>query len=216
MAITHLVFDLDETLYPYGLNFWHEIGANITRFLVEHLGLDEAGATALRMHYLSTYGTTLRGIVLNHPEIEPADFLAYVHAVDVATHLTPDPALDAMLAALPVPKSIFTNSDTRHTARVLHQLGISRHFGHIVDITAMHYNNKPLPQAYDTLLGTVRADPRELIFFEDRPANLEPAKALGMTTVLLGPRGDTSLPYVDYHFDRVTDAAPLLQSLVVG
>ena len=43
---------------------------------------------------------------------------------------------------------------------------------------------KPDPRIYRLALGITQRAPQECIFIDDRPANLEPAKALGMNTIL--------------------------------
>lgn len=43
---------------------------------------------------------------------------------------------------------------------------------------------KPDPLIYRVALGITQHAPQECIFIDDRPANLEPAKALGMNTIL--------------------------------
>jgi len=43
---------------------------------------------------------------------------------------------------------------------------------------------KPDPLIYRLALGITQRAPEECIFIDDRPANLEPAKALGMRTIL--------------------------------
>jgi putative hydrolase of the HAD superfamily len=43
---------------------------------------------------------------------------------------------------------------------------------------------KPDPLIYQLALGITQRAPEECIFIDDRPANLEPAKALGMRTIL--------------------------------
>lgn len=43
---------------------------------------------------------------------------------------------------------------------------------------------KPNPLIYCLALGITQRAPEECIFIDDRPANLEPAKALGMVTIL--------------------------------
>lgn len=216
MPIEHLVFDLDETLYPAGLTFWREIGKRIRDFLAENLGLSAEAAELQRREYYQTYGTTLRGLLEHHPEIDLIGYMTYVHNVDVSKHLTPNPALDAMLATLPVPKSIFTNSSQAHAARVLQRLGIVQHFDFVVDVVASQFLGKPDPQAYRTLFDIIQTDPIRCVLVEDKPKNLAPAHALGMTTVLVGADGDGKLPFVDYHFGQVTDAGAVLRGLVGG
>ena len=43
---------------------------------------------------------------------------------------------------------------------------------------------KPDPRIYRMALGIAQRAPEECVFIDDRPANLEPAKALGMHTIL--------------------------------
>jgi putative hydrolase of the HAD superfamily len=43
---------------------------------------------------------------------------------------------------------------------------------------------KPDPHIYELVLGITQRAPEQCIFIDDRPANLEPAKALGMGTIL--------------------------------
>jgi putative hydrolase of the HAD superfamily len=43
---------------------------------------------------------------------------------------------------------------------------------------------KPDPLIYQLALGITQRAPEECIFVDDRPANLEPAKALGIETIL--------------------------------
>ena len=43
---------------------------------------------------------------------------------------------------------------------------------------------KPDPLIYQLVLGITQRTPESCIFIDDRPANLEPAKALGMVTIL--------------------------------
>jgi len=43
---------------------------------------------------------------------------------------------------------------------------------------------KPDPRIYQAALGIAQRAPEECVFIDDRPKNLEPAKALGMNTIL--------------------------------
>lgn len=49
---------------------------------------------------------------------------------------------------------------------------------------------KPDPLIYKLALGITQRAPQECIFIDDRPANLEPAKALGMGTILFRSAGE--------------------------
>ena len=49
---------------------------------------------------------------------------------------------------------------------------------------------KPDPLIYQLALGITQRAPQECIFVDDRPANLEPAKALGIRTILFRSAGE--------------------------
>ncbi len=213
MSLTHLIFDLDDTLYPPGNGLWDEIGERINQFMIRHAGIDPAQVNDVRRQYYQKYGTTLRGLMTEIPTIDVDEYLAYVHDVNLSRYLTPNPALDAMLNTLPQVKVIFTNSDTPHTLRVLARLGIQTRFGAIVDIRAMAFYNKPLPQAYDALLTTLGVPAQQCLYIEDSLRNLGPAKALGMTTLLVGGTTDVGPNGVDYHVASILEAGPVIQGI---
>ncbi|MBI3241661.1 MAG: pyrimidine 5'-nucleotidase [Chloroflexi bacterium] len=212
MPISHLVFDLDDTLYPPGNGLWDEIGERINSFMIERAHIDPAQVNEVRRRYYQTYGTSLRGLMTDFPHLSPDDYLAYVHDVDLEHYIQPSPALDEMLATLPGLKSIFTNADAHHANRVLARLGVARHFESIVDIRAMNFENKPLPHAYQVLLTCLNARAADCILVEDSPRNLRPAKVLGMTTILVGD-GLTPDPAVDFRVEAILETGKVIKSL---
>lgn len=195
MGFTHIVFDLDETLYPRSGGLMEAIGQRISLWLEQSLGLDPAEALALRRLYVEQYGTTLGGLIVEH-HIDPEAYLAFVHDVPVETLLRPNPALDAMLAAIPLQKAIFTNSTVEHSRRVLRALGVEAHFAALVDIRQLGYCNKPRPEAYERLLSLLRARGPDCILVDDRAVNLLPAHRLGMTTVQVDGAGGDGVDFV--------------------
>ena len=205
------LFDLDNTLYPAATGLWPAIGARINLYLTERLGLPAAEASALRQRYLAAFGTTLNGLRQDYA-IDPHDYLAFVHDLPLAHYLAPAPAIDAMLSRLPVTKVIFTNADAAHAQRVLHCLGLSHHFVQVIDIYALDFINKPDPRAYRRALAQLSAAPAECLFVEDTPANLPPAHALGMRTVLLGAP-PASAAGIDYHITDLLELENIFQQL---
>ncbi len=181
------LIDLDDTLYGPETGLWPAIGLRIERFMIEAMGLAAGTVPALRRRYFETYGTTLNGLVAEHG-IDPAEYLKYVHDLPLERFLSPSPALDEMLARMPLTKAIFTNADAAHARRVLAQLGVAGHFDTIVDIAALDYQCKPEPAAYARALAMVGAAADECLYADDSLRNLIPARALGMTTVLVGPQ----------------------------
>jgi putative hydrolase of the HAD superfamily len=174
------IFDLDNTLYPASCRLFDQIHANMTRFIAERMDLPPEAALALQKTYFREHGTTLRGL-MTVDRIDPGDFLAYVHEIDLSC-VPPDPVLAAALASLPGRKIVHTNGSVRHAERLLDHLGIAGSFCGIVDIAAAGYEPKPGLAGYHELLRRHRVTPAAAIMFEDMAKNLVPAAALGMTT----------------------------------
>jgi len=198
------VFDLDNTLYPATTHLFPQIDRRMKAFISDALKLSLDDAFKLQKQYYWTYGTTLRGLMLNH-NIEPDGFLEYVHDIDHSV-VVADPRLDAVLAALPGRKFIYTNGSERHAVNVMDRLGVARHFTSIFDIAASRYIPKPDPAAYADLVMRHGIDPRRSIMFEDIHRNLKPAADLGMMTVWVKHAENPALPDEDLsHCHFVTD-----------
>jgi putative hydrolase of the HAD superfamily len=217
--LRHLLFDLDETLYGPQTGLWAAIGERILSYMMVRLGLTHAAAEALRARYRQEYGVALNGLMAEYG-IAVDDYLHYVHDLPLDQFLQPDAALNGMLARLPVPKFIFTNSDQAHATRVLDRLGIARHFKTIVDIRALELVNKPRPEAYQRALALLGAQPHECAFIDDLPQNLAPAQALGMVTIhlshSLNGSGQTGAlpPGVDYQIGDVLGVERIVAGLM--
>jgi putative hydrolase of the HAD superfamily len=177
------IFDLDNTLYPASTHLFPQIDRRMKAFISDLLKIPPDDAFKLQKDYYWKYGTTLRGLMLNH-HIEPDAFLEYVHDIDHSP-LAPDARLDAALAKLPGRKFIYTNGSERHAVNVIERLGITRHFEGIFDITASRYIPKPEPAPYADLLARHNIAGSRAVMFEDIHVNLKPAHELGMTTVWL-------------------------------
>jgi putative hydrolase of the HAD superfamily len=182
------IFDLDNTLYPASCRLFDQIHALMTRFIVERLDLSPEAAFVLQKTYFREYGTTLRGL-MTVDRIDPDDFLAYVHEIDLSC-VPPDPVLVAALAALPGRKIVHTNGSVRHAERLLEHLGVAGSFCGIVDIAAAGYEPKPALAGYYELLRRHQVTPTAAIMFEDIAKNLVPAAALGMTTAWIRGQAD--------------------------
>ena len=186
MRLDHIetwVFDLDNTLYPATCRLFDQVDRNMGAFICEFLKLDPVEARALQKRYLKEFGTTLRGLMVNH-DCPPERFLEAAHAIDYSA-VQGDARLDRALEALPGRKLIFTNGSVPHAERVLDRLGVGRHFAGVFDIVAAGYLPKPERAAYEGLVRAHAIEPRRAALFEDLPRNLVPAAALGMTTVLI-------------------------------
>lgn len=182
--VTAWVFDMDDTLYPREQGVMRLVQERINLFLMEAVGLPGPEARVLQKQFLNEYGTTLAGLMANY-QVDPERFLREVHDVPL-DGLEPNPDLAAVLAALPGRKFVLTNAARGHATRVLNRLGVADRFAGVFAIEDMDLTPKPAPATFRRFLAAFDVDSHAAVFFEDTPRNLAPAKALGMTTVLVG------------------------------
>lgn len=183
-SIRTWIFDLDNTLYQADVSFFADIGEKMTGFISRYLALQPEEARLLQEEYFHDYGATLSGMMDIHG-MDPAEFLDYVHDVDLSV-LAPQPALRAAIQALPGRKLIFTNGSRGHIRNVTRHLNLHDLFDGGFAIEDAHYKPKPKRSAYETFNDVFDVDPHTAIFFEDTLRNLEVPKQMGMTTVLVG------------------------------
>jgi putative hydrolase of the HAD superfamily len=210
LMIKHILFDLDNTLYPKSLGIFDLVIERIRNYMEVRLGYEKEWARQLRQEYLHKYGSTLRGLMI-HQNIDPADYLEYVHDVGVEERLAPNPALGKMLGSLPLERAIFTSGHRPHALRVLRCLGVENHFPQIFDIVFTRYIPKPNPEPYGQVLECIGREGKECLMIEDIPANLKPAKDLGMTTVLVGETPGGMNGFVDYEIRDILQLNKVLE-----
>jgi len=186
------------------------IGSRINRFMVERLDIKPEEVTKIRDDYLKIFGTTLNALRRFY-DVDPDEYLNFVHDLPLHLHLQYDPELDRMLERMEFRKIIFTNADAKHARRVLSLLGILRHFESIIDIHTLDFVNKPGRRAYFKALEFASAGPEECLLVEDSIVNIIPAAELGMTTVLV--REGPPRHGAHHHIRRITELVDLLDSI---
>lgn len=220
-AVETWIFDLDNTLYPARHDLWGQIDARMKAYISDLLKLTPDEAFALQKDYYRRYGTSLRGLMIEHG-MEPAAFLAHVHDVDLSG-LDAAPRLAAAIEALPGTKIVYTNGSEQHARNVLARLGMDAHFSAVHDIVAAEFHPKPTVEAYDRFLAAHGVDPQRAAMFEDLARNLEVPHRLGMATVLVVPPDQQLLHTQEWEFagredayvDHVTEDLPgFLEALV--
>jgi putative hydrolase of the HAD superfamily len=183
-ALRHIdcwIFDLDNSLYPASANLFELIDIRMGEFIQRLLGCEPEEARRVQKHYFHEHGTTLAGLMAANG-VDPHEFLDYVHDIDLA-RISADPSLVRAIDRLPGRKFVFTNGDEAYASRVLEKLGLANLWDGLHDIHAMEYVPKPNPAAYTAMCQRYSINPKRALFVEDMARNLEPAKALGMTTV---------------------------------
>lgn len=211
--IRYILFDLDDTLYPTSAGMMAEISARMSEWMMTRLGVPADEVDRQRQDYWARYGTTLRGLYVER-QIDPQDFLNFVHDVRVEKYLRRDARLAAMLARLPQTKTLFTNAPAEYARRVLGALGIEQHFAQVFDINFIEYQSKPALSAYACVIAALAARAEECLLIDDTARNLVPAKKLGMTTVWLDAgnhrRGSEGKECADFVIATIYDVERIL------
>lgn len=186
--VTDWIFDLDNTLYPGGDVLFGQIVSRITDYIARYLSLHPREALRVQKQYLAEYGTSLSGMMAVHG-MDPADFLDYVHDIDL-TNLAPNPYLKDAITALPGRKFVFTNGSRGHARNITGHLGLDGVFDGVFALEDMAYIPKPKPQAYDMFNAAFDINPEQALMVEDMARNLEIPKAMGMRTLLVTSQGE--------------------------
>jgi len=219
--INNWIFDLDNTLYSGSVSFFDQIDRKMTEFISRYLALNPREARMIQKEYLAEYGTSLSGLMAVHG-MDPAEFLDYVHDVDLSM-LKPDPMLREKIKALPGRKFIYTNGSKNHARNVAGHLNLFDLFDGSFGIEDGDYVPKPKRSPYIKFCDRFDVDPNTAIFFEDGVRNLEVPKHMGMSTVLVTSEADwshepeitrpasaeTQAHYVDYITGDLTGWLPL-------
>ncbi|MDK2846889.1 MAG: putative hydrolase of the superfamily [Desulfuromonadales bacterium] len=202
-----ILFDLDNTLYSPRCDLFSLIDKRINNYMHEVVGIPLQQVDTLRRRYWQDYGVTMQGLMRHH-QVDPEDYLHYVHDVNVGSRLHVDPELRKVLVSLPQTKVIFTNSSRAHVDRVLDALGVADLFDEVFDIRVADYLPKPYPEPYRRVLDNLGMAGERCMMVEDSVANLKPAKELGMVTILVG-HAETE-PFVDRQLAEVVQLPEIL------
>lgn len=185
MKFAHLLFDMDNTLYPSSSDMDKGITRRMLECVASFFNCDMQKARELRAERIVHYSTTLewlRAEGMNDVE----GFLLHVHPDNEADELLPQAGLRDFLLSLDYPKSILTNAPHEHADRVLGKLGIADIFKAVTDIRDANFNGKPYPDAYKAALAKVGAGIENTLFLDDMQKYTDGWAAMGGTAVLIG------------------------------
>ena len=181
--IKNWVFDLDNTLYSPEIEIFSQIDKRMTEIIKSKLNTSNEKAFEIQKKYFLEYGTTLAGL-MKEEDVNPDEFLEYVHDINLEI-LKPNEELNKIIKELPGKKFIFTNGSKKHAENVLNKLKMQKIFDHIFDIKESNFIPKPNIKSYRKFIKKMNIDPQVSVMFEDIGRNLEPAKNIGMQTVLI-------------------------------
>jgi putative hydrolase of the HAD superfamily len=201
MRFTTIFFDLDDTLYPASTGLWPVLKERMSLYMRERMDIPEQDVPVLREQYFKMYGTTLRGLQARH-NVDPQDFLAFVHDVPLKDYLKPDPLQREIIASLPTRNLVFTNADVPHARRVLAALELDDIFETVIDINEMSPYCKPMPESFAIAQDLAdEPDPRKCVMIDDLPHTTRAALNAGMASILYGtnePTEDASGVFKDW------------------
>ena len=193
--IKNWIFDLDNTLYSPEEEIFSQIDERMTKFITDKFKINNEEAFNIQKKYFLEYGTTLSGLIKKN-NIDTDEFLEFVHDIDLDI-LKPDKKLNKIISNLPGKKFIFTNGSKKHAQNVLRKLEMNAIFDDIYDIKDSNFIPKPNMEAYTTFINKMGIDVNKSIMFEDIARNLQPAKELGIISVLI----QRDLPLRNNKFD---------------
>ena len=181
--IKNILFDCDGVLYSDLEAVFGQVSRKMTEYISSKINVDLKTAKELQTNYFHKYNTSLNGLMIHH-EIDPKEFLDYVHDIDLS-FLEKDTALRYELENINLRKFVFTNGSQNHVKHITTTLGIDDQFEGIFDIVDAEYHPKPEAKAFDLMIEKFKIDPNETLYIEDIAKNLSIGKERGTITAWL-------------------------------
>jgi putative hydrolase of the HAD superfamily len=207
-----LLFDLDNTLYPQSLGVVARIDQRINDYLHLRIGIPAPEVDGMRRRFWAEHGTTLAGLAAEH-SVDADDYLEYVHDIELADLLRPDPTLGVVLERLPGRKVVFSNASRAHAERVLGLLRLEKPFEIVIGLEDLCYVPKPNVSAFRSALERLGESAERCSLIDDLRTNLAAAKRLGMRTIWVA-EGDTEV--ADETVDHVIANVREIERILVG
>tara|TARA_B100001245_G_scaffold230289_1_gene209664 strand:- start:105 stop:776 length:672 start_codon:yes stop_codon:yes gene_type:complete len=205
--IKNILFDCDGVLYQDLKAVFGQVSKRMTNYISKKLNLDIKKAKELQTKYFHKYNTSLNGLMIHH-DVQPKDFLKYVHDIDLA-FMDKDLVLREELINLNLKKFVFTNGSKEHVENIIKHLGIEDQFNGIFDIVDAEFHPKPEAKAFDLMVKKFKIDPKETLYIEDIAKNLSIAKVRGSATVWLindeyWGKKESDKDYIDYKIENLS------------
>lgn len=192
MRPRHLIFDLDNTLYPSSAEMDRGITRRMILCVAEFLGVSYGEALKARDREAWRFSTTLEWLRAKGL-VNTENYFARVHPENEADELPADENLRPLLKSIDIPKIILTNAPSEHAERVLSKLGVPDLFDGIVDIRRCGLRGKPYSAAYEIALAVCEGTAEDTIFIDDMLKYTDGWTALGGTAALVGSENGSHL-----------------------
>lgn len=185
--IKHLLFDLDNTLYPASAVINTKITERMLDYVAKFLNLPLQEAIIKRKENVSKYGTTLEWLRtdcgLNQAQTE--EFFAYVHPESEVNEVPFDQNLRPFLLSIDLPKTVLTNAPFEHAERILKMLNVFDLFENVVDLRANNLQGKPHKSAYENAVKKSGFTITDSLFIDDHTKYTNSYLALGGKAILV-------------------------------
>lgn len=183
--IEHLIFDLDNTLYPSSSKMDGGITSRMINYAAKQVGVSIEEATKLRKERMPIYGTTLGWLSAEHGLTDVKEFFSAVHPETEIEELDFDKNLRPFLESLPLPMTVLTNSPTIHANRVLNFFNIKDLFIFISDIETNGLKGKPYENSYFNAVFEKGFNLSNSLFFDDHEKYTKGYTAIGGKSILV-------------------------------
>lgn len=195
------ILDCDNTLYKCDA-LLEAIGHRIVEFMkIAHSDQEDEELHSIRKRYLRDYGTTLSGLI-RHADVDPSDYLKYIHDINVGDFIEPNPEVRKLLTAIDTKKIIMSNAPRKHVLEVLEILNISDIPEKVYTIEDFDYDGKPFASSYKKVLSESNIMAENAVMVDDSSKNLIGAKEVGLKTCIIGsPNRDG----FDYHINDISE-----------
>ncbi|XP_071719632.1 uncharacterized protein C24B11.05-like [Rutidosis leptorrhynchoides] len=239
-----LLFDVDDTLYPLSSGLSAQCTKNINEYMMNNLHIEENKVSELCAQLYRDYGTTMAGLCAIGYNYDHDEYHRFVHGRLPYEYLKPDLVLKSLLNSLPIRKVIFSNANEAHVAEVLGRLGLEDCFDDVICFESLNSKNettdatnssviednedepvgllpktpivcKPFENAFQQAFEMAKINPDKTLFFDDSLRNIQTAKLMGLTTVLVGSsQRKYGADYALESIHNIKEALPELWELV--
>lgn len=185
MVISHLLFDLDNTLYPASSKMDEGITSRMIQFIADFVNVTYDEAILLRKEGLPKYGTTLEWLRNDYNLTDVHSFFNTVHPPEEINEIERNPELRELLISFNLPMTVLTNAPTVHADRILEFLNIKDLFLGIYDIEDNKYMGKPYAFSYTNAIQSSNFTIEETLFFDDHKKYTKGFTEIGGKSVLM-------------------------------
>jgi putative hydrolase of the HAD superfamily len=209
--ITHLLLDLDNTLYSAKLGLENNVALRLEEFLSGYLNISIEESRNLHQNIVQQYGygTTIEWLIAEKGFTDIDAYYEIINPDNEADVLSHDPHLRGFLESIPIPKAILTNSIHKHANNIIDRLGIRDQFEHIFDISYNNFRGKPHANAFFKALETMNARPETTLFVDDFPVYVEGFIKIGGNGVLF----DEFDRYASFPYRRIKNLREIINFL---